>query len=385
MDEEEVKSSVEAFTAGLPYWQFNQGTEWSYYPPSISALIERQWKHQKDLPEHSQKYVPVFWCQNSGDRQYKISIDLLIQYDINSDSMVQIRRHPSAPQPIHSPNCPKCRFKISLDASICTICGTKLQPQSQIKSHQNHKNIISTNLVGAQKPEVQDQYAMDDDVKMIGNEVLPPITEELNAEKEPNPFLKNDEVLCPSCCTLNKSNFNFCTKCGFNLKVDDDPQPQISLKAEEDGGGHGTGSIDDMEMDEKGPGMVGNVPLAIDDTMEEFNPFIQNAEDNGNDSDHGNVMKVEQPGYSAMDIDAPKKVKNEMNEINAVKEIKESAMEFGVIGQTDIVQEQNGNDENVEMDTHEEVSNGEVMEGTQSKEELKVAVQSGKLEFAEYW
>lgn len=201
LDEEEESKSATSFT-GAQCWQFNEGTKWTFYPPSISALIERQWKDQKNIPQHSQKYIPIFWCHDTGER-YKINIDLQVQFDIQNDSMVQIRRHPSAPHPVAYPKCPKCRFKISLDATICEICGIKLQPQIQrIQNTKNNKNDVSIPPVAAQpipKP-------MDNDIEMIGNgndsnHILSPVVEEPEVK---NPFLAE---FCSFSCSLLCSLF----------------------------------------------------------------------------------------------------------------------------------------------------------------------------------
>lgn len=192
---------------------------------------------------------------------------------------------------------------------------------------------------------------------------------------------------------VNKTSFNFCTGCGFNLKafhenVEDEKQsdpPIHAMKGEEikenepvpNPGQSAVQRIEAMNVDQNGkeeadvdPGVVANA-----DDIAEFNPFLQNVKD-GDESNSKNIIE-KQPGSLTMEEDAVMAAKDS-DKVHSEANV---PLQFGIIGQNEDVHQSMD-----VMNAEEEVANGDVAEGDLNKKDLKEnGVESGKLEFAEHW
>ena len=103
-------------------------------------------------------------------------------------------------------------------------------------------------------------------------------------------------MICPSCCLVNKTTFNFCTGCGCNLKekppkIDDEKQSFLPSQSKEDPRGGDVVDLEKSGKSEADPVDPESVDVVMPNVMEKSKPFIQSPE-------HENVENVDeqQPG-----------------------------------------------------------------------------------------
>ena len=114
--EEEINSAL---------WEYQvTDTKWTTYPKTISLIIERQWRNQKNL---NGKYTPIFYQKSNGNK-FKINLENSLQFDMQNNSVSMIRRqNHSETKSLNYNKCPHCLFKISPTAQTCAICNTNVQ------------------------------------------------------------------------------------------------------------------------------------------------------------------------------------------------------------------------------------------------------------------
>ena len=238
-------------------WEYQiSDTQWSTYPQSLSALIQRQCRNACD----NNTNVPIFY-QTSNGNKFKLNPSNSLQYNLQNNSVTMIRKQKKSKiSKIDYLKCPECLFKIFADTKICEVCNTN------IPKYINENN--DANSKAAEQKE--------NDSKMISNsnhiQELPPKLNPVVNELSWHDFIyinlhifiricktHSDELLCPICSTKNSKEFDFCVGCSFDLREYKKnlcaTDLVVDIKGDEDDSfdiepGRGSKSDDDMEIEE---------------------------------------------------------------------------------------------------------------------------------------
>jgi len=280
-------------------WEYQlTDTKWTTYPKSISLLIERQFKNQKN---HNGKYIPIFYQKSNGNK-FKVNLETSLQFDLQNNSVAMIRRqNHSEKKSLNYNKCPHCLFKISPSAQTCNICNTNIQEYmfKQYNDNGNHNN-------NNQKKQFHD----DDDIKMGDNNKNKNKKEQPKEELPPkaNNILQSDEIKCPFCQTKNQKNFNFCVGCSFDLR-EYQPKP---VPVKHDKVDNKLMNVDDVNMNQQEPGIGNNAQnnndnnndqnnsnVNVNNVSDDFDPFAEDF-DGPDDSDRNKsgaiIFNAQQPG-----------------------------------------------------------------------------------------
>ena len=182
-----IDLTVEKEEINCALWEYQvTDTKWVTFPKSISLLIERQWRNQKNVDPKLQQYSPIFYQKSNGNK-FKITIENSLQFDLQNNSVAMIQRqNHSETKSLNYNKCPHCGFKISASTQICNICNTNIQEFMFKQYNENGNNNNNNN-------NVPNKQWIDDDIKMDKNGKILDLPNKEQPKEQPPP--NNDNSL----------------------------------------------------------------------------------------------------------------------------------------------------------------------------------------------